>query len=80
MSFVPCRQETVSKSNCLLVACLIAAGTVLLPSPSIRPEVITSHLMAVNLGLATTQTLVNPQLSWLFGQFVINYNSFVLCF
>lgn len=72
-SFVPCRQETVSKSNCPLAACLIAAGTVLLPSPSIRPGVIPSHLIAVNLGLARAQTLVNPQVSWLFGQFVINH-------
>lgn len=54
-SFVPYRQETVSKSNCLLAACPIAARTVLLLSSSIRPGVITSHLTAVNLGLARTQ-------------------------
>lgn len=39
-----------------------------------------SHLIAVNLGLPRTLALVNPQLSWLFGQFVINHNFFVLCF
>lgn len=42
--------------------------------------VIPPHLIPVNVGLARTQTLVNPQLSWLFGQFVINHNIFVLYF
>lgn len=49
-------------------------------SPSIRPGVIPSHLIPVNLGLARAQPLVNPQLSWLFGQFVINRNFFCSLF
>lgn len=72
-SFVPRRQETISKSNCLSAACLNAAGTALLAFPSIRPGVIPSHLIPLDLELARTWTLVNPQLPWLFGPFVINH-------
>jgi len=71
-SFVPRQQETISKSNCLSAACLNAAGTVPPAFPSVGPGVIPSHLIPVNLELARTQTLVNPQLSWLFQQFIIN--------
>lgn len=79
-SFVPHRQETVSKSNCLSAACLNAAGTVLLAFPSISPEVIPSHLKPVNLELAGMWTSGNPQLSWLFRQFVTKHIFFFLSF
>lgn len=69
-SFVPRRQETISKSNCPSAACLNAAGTVLLAFPSISPGVIPSRLIPVNVELAGTWTLVNPQLSWRVGQVV----------
>lgn len=72
-SFVPHRQETISKSNCLSAACLNAAGTVLLAFLSLSPGVIPSHSIPVNLELAGTCTSVNPQLSWLFGPYVINH-------
>lgn len=73
MSFVPLWEKTISKSNCPSAAWLNAAGTVLLAFPSVSPGVIPSPLIAVNLEVAGTQSLVNGQLSSLFGQFVINH-------
>lgn len=81
MPFVPLWEKTISKSNCPSAAWLNAAGTVLLAFPSVSPGVIPSPLIAVNLEVAGTQSLVNGQLSSLFGQFVINhFFFFFLCF
>lgn len=77
MSFVPRWQETISKCNCPSGACLNTAGTILLAFPSVSPGVIPPHLIPINLELAETRTLVNPQLSWLFGQFVIKHFFFL---